>query len=91
MEKYAARQLKAREDLEFKKKMTERSNYSTVNGVRVARVKHYKRNEHPGYDGYEHENLGDSRASIPSSHAKKPTMTRVSKRNPYQGKTIHLT
>jgi hypothetical protein len=41
MDKYHARQLKAREDAAFKKKMTERSNYSTVDGVRAARKDHY--------------------------------------------------
>lgn len=52
MDKYHARQLKAREDAAFKKKMTERSNFSTVDGVRAARKDHYKRNEHPGYHQY---------------------------------------
>jgi len=37
MDKYAARIAKAREDAEFKKKMTERSAYSAVDGVRAAR------------------------------------------------------
>lgn len=53
MDKYYQRQIKAREDKDFLKKMTERSNYSCVDGVRVARKEHYGRNEHPGYQGYQ--------------------------------------
>jgi hypothetical protein len=52
MEKYYARQQKAREDKDFHKKMTERSNYSCVDGVRQARKEHFGRNEHPGYNSY---------------------------------------
>ena len=56
MDKFLNRSKKAQEDAAFKKKMTERSNYSTVDGVRVARKDHYGKWEHPGYDSYKVNN-----------------------------------
>ena len=63
--------------------MTERSNFSTVDGVRVARKDHYGRNEHPGYHGYQRDPLNQTKSSVTTS--KKKPKKKSGKKSPQYG------
>jgi len=69
--------------------MTERSNFSTTDGVRKARKGHFGRYEHPGYDKFQKSAFDpSSKSTVPS--VKKPR-TKPAKKNPQYGQPINLT